>query len=123
MILQALDGLQHAHTVALADGSTGMVHRDIKPANILLARSGRDLVAKLADFGLAKAFDKAGLSGLTMTGVVEGTVAYMARQQLTQFRYVKSEVDVWSMAATLYFMLTGCFARHFTDEADPIRVV
>jgi eukaryotic-like serine/threonine-protein kinase len=116
IVLEALDGLAHAHTV-------GLVHRDIKPANILLARSGRDLVAKIADFGLSKAFDQAGLSGMTMTGSVGGTMAFMARPQLVQYKYAKPDVDVWSMAASLYFMLTGHYARNFAKRDDPIRVV
>jgi len=116
MMLEALEGLGHAHAV-------GLVHRDIKPGNILLARRGRDLVAKLADFGLSKAFDQAGLSGMTMTGSVGGTMPFMARPQLIQYKYAKPDVDVWSMAASLYFMLTGEYARDFGKRDDPIRVV
>ena len=123
IVLQALDGLAHAHTVALPDGSVGLVHRDIKPSNILLARNGTDVVAKLADFGLSKAFDKAGLSGMTMSGTIGGTVPFMARPQVVSFKYAKPEVDVWSMAATLYWMLTGRYARHFPEDQDPIRVI
>jgi eukaryotic-like serine/threonine-protein kinase len=123
LVLQALEGLQYAHTTALPNGSVGLVHRDIKPANILLARHERDLVAKLADFGLAKAFDKAGLSGMSMTGDVGGTVAFMARPQVISYKYAKPDVDVWSMAASLYYLLTGRVPRDFPRGQDPIRVV
>jgi hypothetical protein len=123
IVLQALDGLQYAHTVPRPDGSVGLVHRDIKPANILLARTGGDQVAKLADFGLAKAFDKAGLSGMSMTGDIGGTVVFMSRPQVISYKYAKPDVDVWSMAASLYYMLTGRFPRDFPKGEDPIRVV
>jgi eukaryotic-like serine/threonine-protein kinase len=123
LALQALDGLEYAHTAKLADGSVGLVHRDIKPANILLEDQGSDPVVKIADFGLAKAFDGAGLSGLTLTGTVEGTLAFMARSQVIKFKYVEPDVDVWAMAATLYFMLTAQLPRPFKPGTDPVQVV
>jgi hypothetical protein len=123
MLLQALAGLGYAHTAPLPDRSVGLVHRDIKPGNILLARQGRELVAKVADFGLAKAFDRAGLSGMTMTGAIGGTMPFMARPQLIQYKYAKPDVDVWSMAASLYWMLTRQYPRTFAKREDPIRVV
>ncbi|MGO9510633.1 MAG: protein kinase domain-containing protein, partial [Mycobacterium sp.] len=123
IVLQALAGLGYAHTAPLPNGSIGLVHRDIKPGNILLARQGRDLVTKVADFGLAKAFDRAGLSGMTMTGSVGGTMPFMARPQLIQYKYAKPDVDVWSMAASLYWMLTRQYPRTFGKREDPIRVV
>ncbi len=132
IVLQALDGLAYAHSaeipgVRLADGtvgpSRGLVHRDIKPSNILLAGSGSAQVAKLADFGLAKAFDRAGLSGHTRTGSVGGTVAVMARAQIVNYKFAKPEVDVWAIAASLYWMLTGAPPRNFPSGVDPIAVV
>ena len=57
IILQVLDGLHYAHT------EKGLVHRDIKPANIFLTVYKGKIVAKLGDYGLAKAFNMAGLSG------------------------------------------------------------
>ena len=123
MVLQALDGLHYAHTAALPNGSTGLVHRDIKPSNLLLAGSAGEPVVKVADFGLAKAFDQAGLSGMSMTGEVAGTMPFMPRPQLIRFKYSKPDVDVWAMAASLYQMLTGQYPRDFPKGQDPIRVV
>ena len=62
-----------------------------------LSGTGSDWVAKLGDFGLAKAFDRAGLSGHSVTGAAAGTFAFMARQQLINYKYAKPEVDVWPM--------------------------
>jgi eukaryotic-like serine/threonine-protein kinase len=130
MIRQVLIGLEYVHntelSVDLPDGSTaqarGLVHRDLKPSNIFLTGTGASQVAKVGDYGLAKAFDLASLSGLTMTGDRAGTMAFMPRQQVINFKKAKSEVDVWA-AASLYFLLTGRFPRHFPDDEDPIQVV
>ncbi|MGH3940907.1 MAG: serine/threonine-protein kinase [Pseudonocardiaceae bacterium] len=129
IVLQALDGLRYAHQAAIpalrhVDGpvaqARGLVHRDIKPSNILL--SGARPVAKLADFGLAKAFDQAGLSGHTRTGAVGGTIPFMARPQLINYKFAGPEVDVWAVAACLYWMLTGATPRDFPVGKDPVAV-
>jgi len=129
--LQALDGLHYAHTaevpVRLADGTSavhrGLVHRDIKPQNLLLTGSGHEVTVKIADFGLSKAFDSAGLSGYTLTGAMGGTLAFMPRGQVIDFKYARPEVDLWATAATLYWMLTGSPPRDFPDGADPVDIV
>ncbi|MBY8858243.1 protein kinase [Nocardia sp. CA2R105] len=128
--LRALEGLDYAHhvpvdwaTIDAGPAAIGVVHRDIKPANILLTGPASAPEAKLADFGLAKAFDRAGLSGHTMTGSSAGTMAFMARPQLTDYKFAKPEVDVWAIAATLYYMLTGQTPREFPRGSDPIAVV
>ncbi len=120
--LQALDGLDYAHNV-FAPGR-GLVHRDLKPANLFLSSSGSACVAKVGDYGFAKAFDDAGLSGFTHTGArAGGTAKFMARQQAIDFKYAKPEVDVWAMAASLYNMLTGAVPRDFPPGRDPLLVV
>jgi serine/threonine-protein kinase len=99
IFLPALDGLAFAHELKF-------VHRDLKPQNILLTAKESG-IAKISDFGLAKSFDKAGLSGFTKTGDAAGTLSFMPKEQLTNFKFVKPVSDVWSMAATFYFLLTG----------------
>jgi serine/threonine-protein kinase len=127
----ALDALEYIHTaevpsICLEDGSfgigRGLVHRDIKPANLLLTGPDPPQL-KVADVGLAKAFDLAGLSGQTRTGAAAGTPLYMPRQQVINFKYAQPDVDVWSLAATLYAMLTGHAPRRFPRGVDPWRIV
>ncbi|MBF0542179.1 MAG: protein kinase [Nitrospirae bacterium] len=132
IIFQALDGLEYAHNIEIPEmpnkdgvihAVKGLVHRDIKPANIFLTKAGDKDIAKIADFGLGKAFDTAGLSGQTRTGSAGGTPVFIPRQQVINFKYAKPEVDVWAMAATLYYMLTARFPRDFPKGKDPWRIV
>ncbi|MCP3956248.1 MAG: serine/threonine protein kinase [bacterium] len=116
LIEQALRGLSYAH-------SKGIVHRDVKPENILLCSDSGARVTKVGDFGFAKLYNTAGLSHITRTGEVAGTAFFMPRKQLVNFKYVKPEVDVWAMAATLYYMLTNCPVRDFRTEVDPLKTV
>jgi hypothetical protein len=111
--LDTAEGLAAAH-------EAGFVHRDLKPDNVLLAEDG---TARLADFGLAKSFQQTGLSGMTATGAVAGTFHFMPREQLTAYRQVRPVSDVWSLAATLYFLLTGEYARDFDSHHDPLAVI
>ncbi len=83
---------------------------------------GGKQVAKIGDYGLAKAFDQAGLSGQTMTGNAAGTPCFMPRQQVIDYKYAKPEVDVWAAAACLYVMITGYSPRNFVG-IDPFRAV
>jgi eukaryotic-like serine/threonine-protein kinase len=133
LILQVLDGLAYTHQatipyVKLENGSVGsgqgLVHRDLKPANIFLQSVNDRLIAKIGDYGLAKSFELAGLSGQTMTGQqgAMGTWAFMARQQLLNCKYSKPEVDIWAAAACLYNMLTGDFPRNLGGK-DPFVAV
>jgi serine/threonine protein kinase len=80
-------------------------------------------IAKVGDFGLAKAFDQAGLSGLTRTGAKAGKPWYLARQQVVNFKDVPKAVDVWALAACLYRCLTGTYARDFPEDVDQWQVI
>jgi formylglycine-generating enzyme required for sulfatase activity len=92
---QLCDGLARAH-------DAGIIHRDIKPANILLTRDG---IAKLTDFGLARA--ETADAAITMTGAVLGTLDFMPPEQRKDAALTDARSDLWSLAATLYQMVTG----------------
>lgn len=116
IMLQSLAGLEHAH-------QRGFVHRDLKPGNILLHQQGTGWVAKIGDFGLAKQFEQAGFSGMTLTGSRGGTYDYMPREQLIDFKTTKPVSDVWSLGATFYRVLTGVSPRECAEGRDAMEVV
>lgn len=115
-VSQALEGLAHAH-------ARGYVHRDIKPGNILLSGAAPNSEAKLADLGMTRSLDSAGLSVLTVTGEAGGTPEFMPPEQLLDFKNVKPPSDVWSMGATLYRLLTDAYPRNRAPHEDRVRAV
>src|ERR1700744_4579682 len=88
------EALDHAH-------SRGVIHRDIKPQNVQVVEGQPR--AKLMDFGIALVADAA---GLTNTGDVVGTLAYMSPEQ-AEGREAGPEADVYSLALTLYECWSG----------------
>lgn len=117
IMLQALKGLEHAHKL-------GIVHRNIKPSNILLDtdEDGKWSV-HVSEFGLARSFEKAGLSGMTAIGANSSNYPYMPREQLIRFKKASPGGDVWSMGATFYQMLTGMPPLEFDEDRDPVDVI
>ena len=129
IILDVLNALKYLHewrptnSNAATDGFEGIIHRDVKPANILLKSDGDSHVVKLGDFGLAKAMTDAGLKGITRTGRAGGTMAFTCRQQILNYKHVRPEVDVWSCAAVLYYLVSGHPPRDMKSVKNPMAAV
>jgi len=96
LILQAANGLQHALDY-------GLVHRDIKPHNLLIDTKG---TVKVADFGLALIRDAEG-AARTKSGMILGTVDYMAPEQATDSHAVDTRSDIYALGCTLFHLLAG----------------
>ena len=117
MACQVLKGLEQAHGL-------GFVHRDIKPENILIGKHREGLVAKISDFGLAKSFRGLGLSGLTFSGEMRGTIPFMPPEQMLDFKAVLPSGDLYATAATLYYLLTAQFLfDNMSEGGDLIRIL
>ena len=94
LVSEVAAGLSAAH-------ERGLLHRDVKPANVLLGPAG----AKLADFGLVK---QLGRDSLTQSGATLGTANFMAPEQIgNDTPRMGPATDVYGLAATLFFALTG----------------
>ena len=103
LALQTATGLARAH-------AAGIVHRDIKPDNLMVSADG---FVKILDFGLAKLLrgDAAGLDSathrdLTASGMVVGSPAYLAPEQLRE-QPIDARADLFALGIVLYEMLTG----------------
>jgi hypothetical protein len=118
-ILDVLDGLLEAHRA-------GVIHRDVKPSNCFLTADGR---VKVGDFGLAKSLGRG--AHLTKTGTFVGTPLYASPEQI-KGQAIDPRTDVYSAAATLYYLLAGqapfegtdplaVMARVVSDPPPPLR--
>ncbi|HMN98380.1 MAG TPA: serine/threonine-protein kinase, partial [Miltoncostaeaceae bacterium] len=102
-----LRALAHAH-------ERGVVHRDVKPANVLIGGDGH---ARLSDFGIARL---SGEAGLTMTGDVVGTIAYMAPEQAVGDE-AGPAADVYAACLVLHECLTGTNPNAGATPAETAR--
>ena len=101
---EAVSVIAHvASALAVAD-SMHVVHRDIKPANIMFAADG---TPKLADLGIARFNDGSATTTVTSAGMIVGTPAYMAPEQMTDSHSVDIRADIYSLGMVFFEMLTG----------------
>ncbi|HSO38686.1 MAG TPA: serine/threonine-protein kinase [Labilithrix sp.] len=135
-ILQALEGLAHAH-------SRGIVHRDLKPSNLFLAnRPDGTQIIKILDFGISKSTDPVvdgpgeRKKAMQLTGgrAVLGSPPYMSPEQVRSPKTVDSRTDIWSLGIVMYELLTNSmpfggdemnetFAQILEREPQPIRQI
>ena len=126
---QIAEALEAAH-------EQGIIHRDLKPANIKVRPDG---MVKVLDFGLAKLVETEGIHGrpavaavsesptittpaVTKAGMILGTAAYMAPEQI-KGAAVDRRVDIWAFGAAFYEMLSGRRAFKGDDVSDTLAAV
>ncbi|NUP11652.1 MAG: serine/threonine protein kinase [Polyangiaceae bacterium] len=117
--LGALAGLHAAHEARDDDDRPlGIVHRDVSPQNILV---GTDGLARILDFGVAKAVSRLHQS---RPGQIKGKLSYMAPEQL-RGESVDRRADIYSMGVVLWELLTGkrLFANAEKDDATLARAL
>jgi hypothetical protein len=107
--LDVIDGLAEAHRV-------GMIHRDVKPSNCFLTADDR---VKIGDFGLSKSLASGRGAALTQTGAFLGTVLFASPEQI-RGEPLDYSSDVYSVAATLYFLLCGSAPFHHENATAAI---
>jgi tetratricopeptide (TPR) repeat protein len=103
LFLTVCRAVQHAH-------QKGVIHRDIKPSNVLVTEQEGAAVAKVIDFGIAKATDKWAVenSALTQFGQMVGTPEYASPEQAEVMTGdVNERSDVYSLGVLLYELLIG----------------
>ncbi len=105
VLAQVCDGLDYAHR-------QGIVHRDIKPSNVRVQRDGKKLRAKVMDFGVARVAN----SDMTATGMVMGTVSYMAPEYIRSGR-PDPRSDLFAVGVMLYENLSG--RKPFSGDTTP----
>jgi serine/threonine protein kinase/WD40 repeat protein len=104
LMLAVCDAVQHAH-------HKGVIHRDLKPSNILVTTHNGSGVAKVIDFGIAKATQQrlTEMTLLTQNNQFFGTPAYMSPEQTgLGDQDVDTRADVYSLGVVLYELVTGC---------------
>ena len=112
-----LQGLHAAHEATDERGEKlGIVHRDVSPQNVIV---GRDGVAHVLDFGVAKA---AGRTQTTRDGQLKGKLAYMAAEQV-RAGHVTRAADIYSAGVVLWEMLVGARLFHGENEANVLERV
>jgi len=113
----ALEGLQAAHDVCdIENNPLNLIHRDVSPQNVLV---GIDGVARLADFGVARAEVR---YASTKPGEIKGKISYMAPEQL-RGGDLTQKVDIFSAAVVLWELLTGQRLFKGTSSNDSVSKI
>lgn len=111
----AMGGLGRAHDF-------GLVHRDFKPANILIGGTPADPIARVSDFGVVQdALGTLRETRDTMRGVSIGTPCFTAPEQLEDARQVDERADIFSLGASLFYLVTG--RRPFSYDDGKVDLI
>ncbi len=101
LLRQACRSLAEAH-------ERGLVHRDIKPANLFVTRLGSEYdYLKVVDFGIVKDQPGEGATNISAQNLLQGTPAFMAPEIVLGDQAVDGRADLYSLACTACFVLTG----------------
>ncbi|GAB2918287.1 serine/threonine-protein kinase [Streptomyces mayteni] len=109
---QVADALAAVHAPEV-----GIVHRDLKPANVMITHG----LAKLLDFGIARLSHGVGDTRLTASGVVVGSVEYMAPEQCLGSQDLDGRTDLYALGCLLHALLTG--RPPFPASLGPVQVL
>jgi serine/threonine protein kinase len=118
---EAVDYIRHAARAMEVVHGKGMLHQDIKPDNIMVCDDGRIV---LMDFGLSQRLEApTGLGTVRFTGHTRfGTAGYAPPEQYGRQAQVGTYTDVYALAATLYYLLTGQEPAEATDRAAGVQL-
>jgi eukaryotic-like serine/threonine-protein kinase len=106
---QMLRALQYAH-------GKHFIHRHIKPSNVIVAQIEGKEVVKLADFGVARVWQAAPFSGLSLTDAMLNLASFIPPEVLFNFQEINPLADQYSLAAVIYHCLTGAPVLDFPKE-------
>lgn len=106
---QILKALQHAH-------EREFIHRDIKPTNVVIAQIDGKEVVKLTDFAVARVWQTAPFSGLSLTKAMLNLASFIPPEVLFSFQEINPYADQYSLAAVLYHLLTGADVLEMPKE-------
>ena len=99
IIVQILNGLDFLH-------KNGIIHRDLKPQNILIAKSEKEYIPKITDFGISKKLDIDSSSIFHNSLIGAGTLAYSSPEQV-ESKNIRKNADLWGLAVVAFQLFSG----------------
>jgi serine/threonine-protein kinase len=113
---QVLDALAYAH-------GRGLDHGNVRPETMLRTQEGGREVVKLDEFRLTYFFIPRDISGNFPVGELARNLAFLAPERITHFREYAPRADLYSAAASLYYLLTGRFVHDLPGAAEQLLLM